>query len=411
MSKNRRFVQITIFLGILLLSASWTKAAHVQTVSNRVGNSSTFSVAFTAPTTAGNLIIVGFDFYKSGSFKSITDSQGNTFSQIGSQLSTPGGSASRLYYAAGIRGGSETITVTLAASSPYLEVYAGEFSGVVAVDAQAGDFGTVGAVSSGSAFTTATGDTLYGYCVSDGQCSAGSGFTLRGNLDGNITQDKVSGAPGAYAVTGNSTGGWSVHMVALRGSGGSNGTPPVITSPNAATGVVGTPFAYQITATSVPTIFGAIGLPVGVSFNQSTGTISGTPQVAATWSATVSATNSFGTGSSPLTITVVPVSTGMTPETIIDNGTVTFSAGTLLPGKCYALQLSSPAANPATMHAVIGSNTDLTTILGYAPSTSGVPMFYNPTVLAGFVNIKVCNDTPSSVTTGAFPLWWMVEAP
>jgi len=40
-----------------------------------------------------------------------------------------------------------------------------------------------------------------------------------------------------------------------------NSAPPVITSPTSASGTVGSPFSYQITATSNPTSFGASGLP------------------------------------------------------------------------------------------------------------------------------------------------------
>lgn len=81
---------------------------------------------------------------------------------------------------------------------------------------------------------------------------------------------------------------------------------PVITSPTTASGTVGTPFTYTITASGSPTSYGATVLPAGLSINPSTGVISGTPTVAASSSITVSATNSGGTGTAVLTLTINP---------------------------------------------------------------------------------------------------------
>ena len=80
---------------------------------------------------------------------------------------------------------------------------------------------------------------------------------------------------------------------------------PVITSSDTASGTVGTAFSYQITGTNSPTSYSALGLPTGLTVDTASGLISGTPTGAAlTFSATVSATNSGGTGSAPLTLTI-----------------------------------------------------------------------------------------------------------
>src|SRR5438094_6134923 len=85
------------------------------------------------------------------------------------------------------------------------------------------------------------------------------------------------------------------------------GPKPVITSPTAATGQVGVAFSYQITASNGPIIsYNATGLPAGLSVNTSTGLISGTPTTAGTYSVSISATNSGGTGSATLTLTINP---------------------------------------------------------------------------------------------------------
>ena len=80
---------------------------------------------------------------------------------------------------------------------------------------------------------------------------------------------------------------------------------PVITSPSTAHGTTGTPFSYQITATKGPTRYGASGLPSWAGINTSTGAITGTPTATGTSNITLSATNAAGTGTSPLTITIV----------------------------------------------------------------------------------------------------------
>src|SRR5207302_6202488 len=77
-----------------------------------------------------------------------------------------------------------------------------------------------------------------------------------------------------------------------------------------ATGTVGTAFSYQITASNSPTSFNATGLPSGLTVNTSTGLISGTPaagtDAGSPYSVTISATNSGGTGTATLTITILP---------------------------------------------------------------------------------------------------------
>ena len=80
--------------------------------------------------------------------------------------------------------------------------------------------------------------------------------------------------------------------------------PPVITSPGTASGKLHKNFSYQITATNNPTSYSASGLPAGLSVNTSTGRISGTPKNTGTTTATIRATNSAGTGSAQLVITV-----------------------------------------------------------------------------------------------------------
>jgi hypothetical protein len=82
------------------------------------------------------------------------------------------------------------------------------------------------------------------------------------------------------------------------------GAPPAITSSSMASGTVGVAFSYQITASNGPTSFNATGLPAGLSVNTASGLISGTPTAAGSFSVTLSATNSAGTGSATLALSI-----------------------------------------------------------------------------------------------------------
>src|SRR5439155_21469479 len=84
-----------------------------------------------------------------------------------------------------------------------------------------------------------------------------------------------------------------------------------ITSPTTASGTVGVPFSYQITAVQTITTWGAAPLPAGLSGNTISGLISGTPTVVGTFSVTLSATNGNGTGTATLTLTINPPANGL----------------------------------------------------------------------------------------------------
>jgi uncharacterized repeat protein (TIGR03803 family) len=93
--------------------------------------------------------------------------------------------------------------------------------------------------------------------------------------------------------------------------------PPVITSALSVNATMGSPFTYQITATNSPTSYGASGLPAGLYVSPATGEILGTPTALGTFTATISATNSGGTGSNTLTITVLTPAPVIVPITTL----------------------------------------------------------------------------------------------
>lgn len=77
---------------------------------------------------------------------------------------------------------------------------------------------------------------------------------------------------------------------------------PVITSSANVTARQGSAFVYQIIATNTPTVYGATGLPAGLTINTATGVISGAPTASGVAQFTVTATNAIGTGSLLVTI-------------------------------------------------------------------------------------------------------------
>ncbi len=120
--------------------------------------------------------------------------------------------------------------------------------------------------------------------------------------------------PSTGAITGTPTaaGPFNVTISATNATGTGSATlvititapVPAITSSLTASGTTLASFNYQIVATQSPTGYGATGLPGGVTVNPSTGAITGTPTATGVFNATISATNSGGTGSATLVITI-----------------------------------------------------------------------------------------------------------
>ena len=83
---------------------------------------------------------------------------------------------------------------------------------------------------------------------------------------------------------------------------------PEITSPLSASGVVGAPFTYTITANRGLT-FAATGLPAGLSIDPGSGLISGSPLVGGAFNVGISATNTFGQADADTLIVTIAIPT------------------------------------------------------------------------------------------------------
>lgn len=146
---------------------------------------------------------------------------------------------------------------------------------------------------------------------------------------------------------------------------------PVVTSPTTATGTVGVAFTYQIAATQEPTSFGASGLPSGLTVDGATGLISGTPLLAGTSTATISATNDLGTGNGTLTITIV----GTDGPPVI-SGPTSASATVGVP---FSYQIS--ASNDPFSYSAVGLPTGLVLSVSTG-EISGTPVFAGTSTVA-----------------------------
>jgi hypothetical protein len=82
-----------------------------------------------------------------------------------------------------------------------------------------------------------------------------------------------------------------------------------ITGPLTATGNLGIPFSYTVSATNGAASFGASGLPAGLAIDSGSGTVSGTPAAAGTFTVQLSASNTVSTATATLTLVVLTPAT------------------------------------------------------------------------------------------------------
>ena len=170
---------------------------------------------------------------------------------------------------------------------------------------------------------------------------------------------------------------------------------PVISSAAAAGGTVGQAFSYQITASNVPASYSAVNLPAGLSVNTSTGAITGTPTAAGTFNVTISATNTGGTGSTTLTITIGKAGATLQLQNLNQSfdGNPKYASATTNPaGLNVAFTYNGSAAAPINpgSYAVVGTVSDP----NYQGSASGTltitpppaPVMTSPATAAGTID-------------------------
>ena len=175
---------------------------------------------------------------------------------------------------------------------------------------------------------------------------------------------------------------------------------PVITSTLTASAVKGSPFSYQITATNSPTSFNATGLPAGLTVSTSSGLISGTPTASGSFSVALSATNSGGTGTATLALTVNPA----VPPAPVITSTLTATA---VKGSPFSYQITA-TNNPVSFNAtglaaglMVSSTTGLISGTPTASGSFSVTLSAANSGGTGTATLALTVNLPAPVITSA----------
>jgi Glycosyl hydrolases family 16/IPT/TIG domain len=293
MMRLMALVFATLLLTNTTLLASGPTFVQVKSATPQTASGSV-AVTYTLAQKAGNLnvVVVGWNDTTS-TVSMVSDSLGNNYVlAIGPTTGT--GLRQSIYYAAGIKAGSNTVTVRFNQAAAYVDIRALEYSGLdlaTPLDVRAGAAGSGTTASSGAATTTSANDLIFGAGMTIAHFTgAGTGFVSRIITvpDADIAEDRTVSTPGSYSATApNSSGSWVMQMVAFRASGtGGQGSSPAPTvsaiSPN--TGTVNGGTAVTVTGTgflsgAAVTIGGAAA--TGVTVVSSTSITAKTPAHAA----------------------------------------------------------------------------------------------------------------------------------
>lgn len=194
---------------------------------SQVGNGSSVSVTLQARETAGDFNIIGVSWVDTSStITQVSDTDGNTYTQVGSPLVKNNVAQLAIYAAWNIRvqGPKNTVTITTSRIDSNPIVVVAEYSGVQTdanpVDVMAGKAGSPpGAPDSTMANTTNAHDLILGIGAADTNLGAGTGFTARTAPGLDLIEDKIATSTGGYHATATQSPGgtvWLMRMVAVK---------------------------------------------------------------------------------------------------------------------------------------------------------------------------------------------------
>lgn len=219
------------------------------------------------------------------------------------------------------------------------------------------------AIQNALSFTTSTESSIFNSLTS-----------IFSDLDQNSPMGQVQGA----TRTGNS--GKGTGNSGNAGQSSSQQSAPNITSANNATFTIGTNSSFTVTATGspTPTLSESGALPNGVTFNASTGILSGNPQAgtSGTYPITFTASNSAGSPFEQqftLTVDAAPAITSSNNATFTVGTSGTFSVTTTgFPVPTFSESGALP--NGVTLNAATGASAGRLCRIRAAPTTSPSPL-------------------------------------
>jgi hypothetical protein len=222
------------------------------------------AVAYPKVQTAGNanLLAIGWND-ATASISAVSDSAGNPY-QIAVPTCRGNGLSQAIYYSAGIKAGSNAVTVTFNQAAASVDLRVTEYSGLAQANSLGGGgsgTGTGTSAASGAVTTTTANQLLFGAGMTTAHFTgAGAGFTSRviTSPDGDIVEDMVASAPGAYATTAPSTSGaWVMQAAAFNAApvntnSVTNNAPVITLQPTGTTNSAVAGFTVSVTATGTP---------------------------------------------------------------------------------------------------------------------------------------------------------------
>ena len=195
-------------------------------------NQSTVSVTYANAQVVGdtNILAIGWNNATSN-ITSVTDSAGNMY-QLAVPTARGAGISQAIYYAKNIKAaaaGTNTVTVTFSASTPFVDIRALEYSGLDPVnpfDVGTSASGSGTSANSGTVTTTAAGALIFGAGITTGGFSAaGANFVNRiiTTPDLDIAEDRFVTTTGSYSATASLGGSaaWVMQVATFRAASGS----------------------------------------------------------------------------------------------------------------------------------------------------------------------------------------------